>query len=82
MSKSQQIQGRLGDADVRLDTHNDNVKRRIVSRSSRRATVATSESLLFEILGDAKRGEFKAVSGLVKDTKEQTKGALEVFCKI
>lgn len=46
------------------------------------ATVTSSEGVLFEILGDAKRAEFKAVSGLVRETKEETRGALEVFSKI
>ncbi|KAJ5287151.1 hypothetical protein N7478_002837 [Penicillium angulare] len=46
------------------------------------AIITSSESLLFEILGDAKHDAFRTVSGLVKETKGETKGALEVFSKI
>jgi hypothetical protein len=44
--------------------------------------VTSSEGILFEILGDAGRAEFKAVSGLVREMKEETREAMEVFSKI
>ncbi|KAL4965711.1 putative isochorismatase family hydrolase [Aspergillus stella-maris] len=46
------------------------------------AIVTTSESILFEIIGDAGHKDFKAVTGLVKETKAETKEALEKLAKI
>ncbi|ODH49864.1 hypothetical protein GX48_03953 [Paracoccidioides brasiliensis] len=44
------------------------------------AVVSTSESVLFEIMGDSNHSVFKQISGLVKETGEDTKKALGVFC--
>lgn len=46
------------------------------------AIITSSEGVLFEIIGDAGHEAFRAVSGLVKETKESTKGALGAFSKI
>ncbi|OQD91173.1 hypothetical protein PENANT_c001G06427 [Penicillium antarcticum] len=46
------------------------------------AIITSSESVLFEIIGDAGHEGFRAVSGLVKESKEETKGALGAFSKI
>jgi nicotinamidase-related amidase len=43
--------------------------------------VTTSESIIFEILQDAKKPGFKAVNSLVKESKEDTKTALRALCK-
>lgn len=45
-------------------------------------TVTSSESLLYEITGDAGSGEFKVVAGLVKEWKEKTRETLQSLCKI
>ncbi|PGG99908.1 hypothetical protein AJ80_09263 [Polytolypa hystricis UAMH7299] len=44
------------------------------------ATITTSESLLFEVLGDAGHEGFREVSRLVKETGGETKEALKAFC--
>jgi nicotinamidase-related amidase len=39
-------------------------------------TITTSESILFELMQNAKHKDFKAISGLIKETKGDTKLAL------
>lgn len=45
------------------------------------AVVTTSESLIFEMLRDAKHPAFKNINSLVKETKNDTKDSLRVLCK-
>jgi len=46
------------------------------------ATITTSESILFEIMGDAAIPEFKAIAGLIKETSATTKETLGALSKI
>ena len=46
------------------------------------AVITTSESLLYELMGDAKIPEFKAIAALVKDSKKATTEVLQTLCKI
>lgn len=46
------------------------------------AVVTTSESWLYECMGDAAIVEFRDIAKLVKETKEATKAGLEVLCKM
>lgn len=43
------------------------------------AVVTTSESFLYECMGDASIPEFKAIAGLVKETSASTKDTLDTL---
>ena len=46
------------------------------------AVVTTSESWIYEYVGDAGIAEFKQVIGLIKENADSTKDALQALCKI
>ncbi|SLM37640.1 Isochorismatase-like [Lasallia pustulata] len=46
------------------------------------AVVTTSESFLYECMGDAGIAEFKGIAGLVKGAKETTTNTMQTLCKI
>ncbi|KAF1812462.1 Isochorismatase hydrolase [Eremomyces bilateralis CBS 781.70] len=46
------------------------------------AIVTTSESWLYECMGDAGIQEFRDISKLVKDTKDSTKESMQALCKM
>lgn len=46
------------------------------------AVVTTSESLLYELMGDAAIPEFKSIAGVVKEFSSATKENLAALCKI
>ena len=46
------------------------------------AVITTSESWLYECMGDAGITEFKAIAGLVKETKDHTRDAVQALCKM
>lgn len=45
------------------------------------AVVTTSESFLYECMGDAGIGEFKGIAGLVREYNGKTKESLQALCK-
>lgn len=46
------------------------------------AVVTTSESWIYECMGDASIAEFRDIAKLVRESKEETTKSLEVLCKI
>lgn len=55
---------------------------RLVETGASRSGMTTSESFLYECLGEAGIGEFKAMAELMKDSKNSTRGAMQALCKI
>lgn len=45
------------------------------------ARVVSSEAWVYEVMGDAGIAEFRGVAGLVRETKEATRGSVEALCK-
>lgn len=45
------------------------------------AVISSSESFLYECMGDAGIGEFKAIAGVVKEYSGLTKESLQALCK-
>ncbi|KAL6704863.1 hypothetical protein ACN47E_007546 [Coniothyrium glycines] len=46
------------------------------------AIVTSSESFMYEFIGDATTAEFKQIIKVVKDTSQSTRDALQTLCKI
>lgn len=46
------------------------------------AVVTTSESWLYECMGDAGISEFRSIAGLVKESKTSTTESLQALCKM
>ncbi|KAF2821375.1 Isochorismatase hydrolase [Ophiobolus disseminans] len=46
------------------------------------ATVTTSESFIYECVGDAEKPEFKQLIKLVKESSQNTKDTMQTLCKI
>lgn len=53
--------------------------RRLVAEG---AVVTTSEGWLYECMGDASIPDFKAIAALVKETKDNTRDAVQALCKM
>lgn len=45
------------------------------------AVVTTSESWLYEVMGDAAISEFRSIAGLVKETTAATKDSVQTLCR-
>ena len=50
--------------------------------ASEGAVVTTSESMIYEIMGDAGIDQFRQIVGLVKEDKDSTSEVLRTLCKI
>ena len=46
------------------------------------AVITTSEGWLYECMGDASIPDFKAIAGLVKETKDSTKDAVQTLSRM
>ena len=46
------------------------------------AVVVSSEGWVYEVMGDAGLEQFRAVAGVIKEAKDETRDAVEALCKI